>query len=264
MYVASGTLYARSTTGSIEVAPEPGRIIRFGRNLPKLDPDVHLAVGPEDRRVSRHHGELTFHRRQWWLRNTGRQLLRLPRGQFIHKATDPIPLSPGPTWLYVKGSGFRDHLVELFVTDDDQWRRRSDAQPPGAETWSTEDYGAIGFDELLALVALGESYLHYAPEPRPRTYREAAILLKDVDPQGRWSEKKVERKATKVREQVHLEDRRKATFPYKVMPEEGEPKPTDNRLLHNLLRGLVEQAILTPPHLGLLDEEPEFRHLDAP
>ena len=37
-----------------------------------------------------------------------------PRGQLMHAPTEPIPLAAGYTPLFVKGSGFREHLVELF------------------------------------------------------------------------------------------------------------------------------------------------------
>jgi pSer/pThr/pTyr-binding forkhead associated (FHA) protein len=124
-----GTLYARSTTGSIAVPPQQGRIIRFGRNLPQKDPEVHLAFGPEDERVSRRHGELTYVQRQWWLRHTGRRPMRLPRGEMIYADTEPIPLAAGQTWVYVKGTSHRDHVVELFVTDDHRHRATRRATP---------------------------------------------------------------------------------------------------------------------------------------
>ncbi|MGP4109651.1 FHA domain-containing protein [Streptomyces sp. 4N509B] len=250
MNVPPGTLYARSTTGHIDIPPEPGRVVRFGRNFPQNDPEVHLAVGPDDRRVSRRHGELTYRGRTWWLRNTGRQLLRMPRGLYVHKSTDPLPLSPGYTWLYVKGSGQRDHLVELYITDRDRFRRPV-SEPPGVETLPTEEYGPLDPDARLVLAVLGESYLHYEPDPRPRTYREAEELLSDIVPDGRWSAKRIERKVTAIRHQVH----RTGRFPYQILWEEGLPRPKDNSLLHNLLRGLVEQSVLIPPDLALLDEE---------
>lgn len=249
MNIQPGTLYARSTTGSIMIQPRHGRIIRFGRNLPQHDPYVHLAVGPDDQRVSRRHGELTFRHRQWWLRNTGRRLIRLPRGQFLHMATDPIPLACGYTWLYVKGSNQREHMVELFVTGHDTPSRPL-PRPPGAETLSTEEYGEFSFKERLVLVALGERYLHYEPDPFPRTYQEAAALLKEVDPAGGWTKRKVEFRVGKVREQVH----RRGTFPYKVKTDPDEPRVNDDGLLHNLFRGLVEDGILTPFDLDLLDD----------
>ncbi|WP_399947021.1 FHA domain-containing protein [Streptomyces sp. BBFR25] len=45
---------------------------------------MDLGVGIDDLRVSRRHGELTYRSGQWWLRNTGQQLVRLPRGRMMH------------------------------------------------------------------------------------------------------------------------------------------------------------------------------------
>ncbi|WP_338058584.1 FHA domain-containing protein [Streptomyces noursei] len=103
-----GTLHARTVTGGIEVPPRTGLTVRFGRGE---RPDVDLGVGVDDLRVSRRHGQLTFRGRQWWLTNTGQ--LRLPRGRMVHVSSEPVPLAPGYTPLFVRGAGFREHLVEL-------------------------------------------------------------------------------------------------------------------------------------------------------
>ncbi|MEK8170251.1 hypothetical protein NKH77_12340 [Streptomyces sp. M19] len=48
-------------------------------------------MGHNDRQISRLHGELTYRGQQWWLRNTGQRLLRLPRGRLMHTSTDAVP-----------------------------------------------------------------------------------------------------------------------------------------------------------------------------
>ena len=58
------TLHARSLAGSIRVAPQTGRTIRFGR---ENRPSVDLSVGEDDLRVSRRHGELIYRQDRWWL-----------------------------------------------------------------------------------------------------------------------------------------------------------------------------------------------------
>ena len=85
-----GTLHARTVTGDLTAPPRPGLTVRFGRGD---RPDVDLGVGVDDLRVSRRHGELTYQQGQWWLRNTGQQLVRLPRGRMMHTATEPMPLA---------------------------------------------------------------------------------------------------------------------------------------------------------------------------
>ncbi|GGO44331.1 MULTISPECIES: FHA domain-containing protein [Streptomyces] len=238
-----GTLHARSVTGAVKVPPRPGRTVRFGRGD---TPEVDLGVGEHDLMVSRQHGELTYRDRQWWLRNTGQQLVRLPRGRMMHASTEPLPLAPGYTPLFVRGSGYREHLVELYVTGhDDQGlvsRRGADTVPP--KRWSLED------DERLLLVVLGQEYLLYEERPRPLTYSRAAQLLVYLRPDGNWNERKVEYRVDLVRHRLH-----ETGFPHPLLHDKSAGRPSDNSLLHNLLRGLVESTTLVPPDLCLMDDD---------
>jgi hypothetical protein len=240
---APGTLLARSTLGNLRVPPRPERIIRFGRNAPEFDTEVHLAVGVDDARVSRRHGELTFRGGNWWLRNTGQQLVRLPGGQRMHASTEPIPLASGYTPVFVQGTGYREHLVELFVTGHET---RRTAPPPGSATLPPERW-PLSDDERLLLVTLGQDYLRYTADPRPWPYSQASRLLAVLRPGEIWSERRIEGRVATVRKRLHESGR----FPYKVML--GEHDPCDNNLLHNLLTGLVESTTLVPPDLDLLD-----------
>ncbi|MGA4842192.1 FHA domain-containing protein [Streptomyces sp. G45] len=240
-----GTLHARTVTGDIKVPPRPGLVVRFGRGE---EPDVDLGVGEHDLMVSRRHGELTYHDRSWWLRNTGQQLLRLPRGRMMHTSTDPVPLAPGYTPLFVRGSGYREHLVELYVSGhDDQGlvtRRRADTVPP--KRWHLDD------DERLLLVVLGQEYLLYEESPRPLTYTRAAKQLAYLRPDRSWGERKIEYRVESVRRRLH-----ESGFPYPLLHDTTAGRPSDNSLLHNLLRGLVESTTLVPPDLTLMDDDPE-------
>ncbi|MFJ6569830.1 FHA domain-containing protein [Streptomyces sp. NPDC091292] len=239
-----GTLHARSVTGGVKVAPRPGATVRFGRGE---EPDVDLAVGEDDLRVSRRHGELTYRGQRWWLRNTGQQLVRLPHGLLMHTTSEPVPLSPGYTPLFVTGSGYRRHLVELYVTGHDEPglvpRRQAATLPP--RVWPLDD------DERLLLVVIGQHYLWYEEGPRPLSYRRAAAQLAYLRPDDQWSERRIEHKIVAVRHRL-----KEAGFPYPLLHDKEAGAPTDNRLLHNLLRGLVESTTLVPPDLNLLDDEP--------
>ncbi|MFJ1747536.1 FHA domain-containing protein [Streptomyces sp. NPDC088116] len=237
-----GTLHARSVTGAIKVAPRPGLTIRFGRGE---RPDTDLAVGDDDLRVSRRHGELTYRAHQWWLRNTGRQLVRLPHGRLMHSSSEPLPLATGYTPLFVKGSGFREHLVELYVTGHDQPglvpRRQAATLPP--RIWPLDD------DERLLLVVLGQHYLLYEDGPRPLSYRRAAAQLAYLHPEANWSERRIEHKIKDVR--LRLQN---AGFPHPLLHDRAMGTPSDNNLLHNLLKGLVESTTLVPPDLELMED----------
>ncbi|MEU8827611.1 FHA domain-containing protein [Streptomyces sp. NPDC048636] len=239
-----GTLHARSLTGGLAVAPRPGATIRFGRGG---EPEVDLRVGEDDLRVSRRHGELTYQDRQWWLRNTGQQLLRLPRGQMMHTSTEPMPLATGYTPLFVKGSGPREHLVELFVTDHGGEglvpRQAALTVPP--KRWHLEE------DERLVLVVLGQRYLLYEVDPRPLSYREAAAELGCLHPDAKWSKRRIEHKVEAVRHRLT----KGGDFPYPVVREREFAGPSDHTLLHNLLKGLTESTTLVPPDLELIEDE---------
>jgi hypothetical protein len=237
-----GTLHARSVIADISVPPVPGRVVRFGRGG---RPDVDLSVAEGDLRVSRRHGELTYHEGKWWLRNTGQQLVRLPRGRMMHASSGPLPLETGYTPLFVRGSGYREHLVELYVTDHDErgsGARRDDATLP-PKRWPLDD------EERLLLVVLGQHYLLYEECPRPLSYRQAAVELAYVCGEGVWGERRIERKVGAVRRRIE----RGGDFPYSVLREDDGAGPSDHNLLHNLLRGLVESTTLVPPDLELLD-----------
>jgi hypothetical protein len=262
-----GTLHARSTTGRITVSPVPGLVVRFGRGSSRPDDHgVQLGVGTDDLRVSRWHGELTFRQSYWWLRNTGQQLIRLPRGRMLHESTDPIPLTPGYTPVYVKGSAFRDHLVELYVTGGEaQLAPLHDRITVPPTRWPLSD------DERLVLVALGQRYLLYEPDPSPLTYRQAALELDCLRPEARWGakwqqrraeltpeefRKRVEKKVARTVENVRHRLEKSGDFPYELRRNDSD-RTYDDTLRRNLLRGLVDSTTLVPPDLSLLDDNPD-------
>ncbi|MGK5531264.1 FHA domain-containing protein [Streptomyces sp. URMC 129] len=238
-----GTLQARSLTGGIQVVPEPGRVVRFGR-APR--PDTHLQVGGDDIRVSRRHGELVFRDRSWWLRNTGQQLLRLPQGRLVHATTEPIPLTVGYTPVFVRGSGYREHLVELYVTDYDDHgpgtRETAPTVPP--RRWPLDD------DERLVLIVLGQEYLRYTPEPRPLVYRRAVAQLQALRPEYGWTKRRIEERVTAVRRRLH----QSGLVQGRLMRDEDDTT-CDATLMHNLLRELVDSTTLVPPDLAELDRD---------
>jgi hypothetical protein len=230
----SGTLHARSATGGIRVPPEPGVAIRFGRSRQ----EVQLCVGEDDVRVSRQQGELTFQDSRWWLGNTGTLGLRLPHGRMLPAGAEPLPVGSGYTPLFVSGSGYREHLVELYVSGYDD---RPSLAPPA---WPLAD------DEMLLLVVLGQQYLLYQERPRPLTYRQAAEQLKYHRGRARWSERKIQRKIEGVRRRLS-----RSGFPYEVTGPSNAGAPGDVALMHNLLKGLVESTTLVPPDLALMDDQ---------
>ncbi|MFC5212763.1 FHA domain-containing protein [Streptomyces coerulescens] len=241
-----GTLHARTVTGELSAPPRPGLTVRFGRGE---KPEVDLGVGVDDLRVSRRHGELTYRQGMWWLRNTGRQLVRLPRGRMMHLSTEPVPLATGYTPLFVKGSGYREHLVELYVAghDDQGPVSRRQAETIRPETWALDD------DERLLLVVLGQRYLLYEEEPRPLSYATAAKQLGYLRPDANWTERRIEHRIEVVRKRLD-----RTGFRYPLLHDKAQGRPGDNSLLHNLIKGLVESTTLVPPDLDLMEDDADW------
>lgn len=233
-----GAVHALALGGGYAVGPGEGRIVYFGRNRPL----VHVCLGEDDQQVSRRQGELTFHRGRWWLRNTGRRPIRLPRSQWLFAEESAIPLAEGYTPLHVPGSRDREHLLEIFVTGPDGTQPRSrydaDTDPP-------RQY-ALTEEEQLILVILGQHYILREPNPKPLTWKEAAQHLAELRPDQNWTAKKVEHRVSVVRERLS-----RRGVPYLTREEVGEP--VGNALNDNLLRELVRSTTLRPQDLELLE-----------
>ncbi|MCP2169523.1 FHA domain-containing protein [Goodfellowiella coeruleoviolacea] len=237
-HTAPGAVVALSLSGKLTVEPVEGRTIRFGRNRPEVD----VCVGETDLRVSRTHGVLTHRGGRWWVSNTGRLPIRLPRARWLFRDEDPVPLPEGYTPLFIRGSRDREHLLEMYVVGWDGGRpaiqHGAPTQPPKA--WRLTP------DEHLVLVVLGQRYLLHEANPQPLSRQQAAEILAELQPGANWSAKRVEHTVAAVRARLS------ARGVHGLRREEvGEP--VGNALNDNLLRELVLSATLVPPDLTLLD-----------
>jgi hypothetical protein len=233
-----GTLHVLAVTGGITVGPREGRTVLFGRNRP----DVHVCVGENDRRTSRHQGTLTHHGDRWWISTVGRLPLRLPGSRLLFRSDEPVPLDIGYTPLFVRGSSGREHLLEVHV------RAPSGEQPiteHGAATQPPNTW-ALSRAEQLTLVVLGQRYLLHEPYPNPLTWRQVAEHLNEIRPDEEWTHKKVEHLVVGVRTRLS-----RGGVAGLTREEVGEP--VGNTLNHNLIRELIESTTLVPPDLRLLD-----------
>ncbi|MFC0113927.1 FHA domain-containing protein [Kibdelosporangium aridum] len=234
----SGSVHALALGGGYSVGPSEGRVVYFGRNRP----EVHICIGEDDRQVSRRHGELRHWDGRWWLRNTGRRPIRLPRSQWLFADEDAIPLSEGYTPLHVPGSREREHLLEVFVTG-------TDGNKPASKHTEQTDMPrryALSDEEQLVLVVLGQRYLLHDPGARPLTWQQAADQLAELRPEVAWTAKKVEHRVKTVRERLSQDG-----VPGLTREEVGEP--VGNALNDNLLRELLRSTTLIPKDLSLLD-----------
>jgi hypothetical protein len=239
---APGAVVALALSGKITVGPAEGRTIRFGRNRPEVD----LCVGETDLRVSRQHGVLTRRGAHWWVSNTGRLPIRLPKTQWLFRDEDPVPLPVGYTPLFIRGSRDREHLLELYIAGEDggQPATQYDAVTQLPKQWR------LTADERLLLVVLGQRYLLHEANPQPTSRQQAAVILAELQPHANWSVKRVEHMVADVRARLS------AGGVHGLLREEvGEP--VGNTLNDNLLRELVLSTTLVPPDLALLDYCPE-------
>lgn len=233
----AGTLHVLAMSGGITVGPKEGRTILFGRNRP----DVHVCVGEDDQRISRHQGTLTHHDNQWWIGTAGRLPLRLPGSRLLFNQDEPLPLEPGYTPVFLRGSHGREHLLEVHVragTDQVTATHHSaSTRPP--RTWPLSPV------EHLALVVLGQRYLLHEAYPNPLSWRQAAEQLDEIRPGEGWTHKKVEHLVVGVRNRLS-----RAGVAGLTREEVGEP--VGNTLNHNLLRELLESTTLVPPDYRLI------------
>ncbi|GAB3894146.1 hypothetical protein GCM10029964_072010 [Kibdelosporangium lantanae] len=233
-----GAVHALALGGGYSVRPAEGRTVYFGRNRP----EVHVCVGEDDRQVSRRHGELRFQQGRWWLRNIGRQPIRLTRAQWLFATEPAIPLADGYTRIHIPGADKREHLVEIYVTGPNghhpRARRRSSTDLPEPHSLSA--------DERLILTVLGQRYLLCEPSPKPLTWQQAAHQVAELQPDVRWTAKKIEHRVAAVRDRLS-----RAGVPDLTREEVGEP--VGNSLNDNLLRELVRSTTLAPEDLRVMD-----------
>lgn len=230
-----GTLFALALTGGYAVGPRENRQILFGRNRP----EVHVCVGEDDPRVSRHQGTLEHRDGRWWVHNTGRVPLRVGE-QLLFPDEEPLPLEKGFTQLFVQ-TPRRLHLLEVYVTGPGNERpaalHEEPTQPP--KQWR------LSPAEKLALVVLAQRYLAGEQQPQPLPLRVAASQLAELQPAQRWTHKKVEHLVMTVRARLA-----RSGVPRLTRHEVGEP--IGNTLNHNLIQELMMSTTLTRRDLELL------------
>ena len=233
-----GTIFALALAAGATLPPGSPDQIRFGRNQPQVD----LCVGEDDLRVSRQHGVINYGHGCWEVANTGRLPIRLPAGQWLFPGDEAFPLAAGYTPLFVRGSRGREHLLEVYVIGPDG--TCPDALH-GAVTHAPDRYW-LDDEEKLVLVALGQRYLAQREFAQPLTRKQVAEEMSQLQPDGGWDERKVERVVAAVRTRL-----RKAGV--HGVAKEDLDEPIGNMLNHNLIQALMASATLMPSDLALLD-----------
>ncbi|WP_026359926.1 FHA domain-containing protein [Amycolatopsis nigrescens] len=245
-----GTIFAQALTGRITVKPSDGRTLLFGRQ----SDEVHICVGADDRTVSRRQGMLVFREQRWWVRNTGKVSMRLPKDRLLCATDEPVPLPEGYTALFVPGARDRQHLLEVYVAGE--CGQLPAAQPD--DITSPRRVWTLTPEERLVLVALAQRYLLQQPQPQPMARKQVSRQLTELheatqrklgalSPKGKpWSEKQVEHVVVRVRTRLA-----RAGVTGLTRDEVGEP--VGNSLNHNLIIELLSTTSLVPTDLSLLE-----------
>ncbi|WP_280370531.1 hypothetical protein [Nocardia wallacei] len=234
----AGTVSALSLVGGVSFGPKEGRKVVFGRNRPL----VHVCVGENDLRISRHQGTLVCGNGRWWVRNLGAQPIRVAESCLLFRDEDPVALEPGYTPLFIRGSERREHLLEIFVSN-------AELHEPGPRHRHVTS-PAVSYDltdaERLALVVLGQRYLRHEARPQPWTWDATARLLAYLEPDAGWKRRRVEDLVLGVRLRL-------CGLGVSGLTADEVPQPIGNMLNHNLIQELMLSGTLVPRDLALID-----------
>ncbi|MFC4048748.1 hypothetical protein ACFOY4_03550 [Actinomadura syzygii] len=237
-----GTLFVRGANGGMRVSPDSRFTVVFGR----CEPDVHVCVGGDDKRVSRRHGVITREHSRWVLYNEGKLAIRFPGARLVlggHRAELPVTYLP----LFIVAPG-REHLLEVRIAAGSAGAGPVDVYE--VETYDPrldpeEEHGGIPWylteQEKLVLVCLAQRYLRQEPWPQPLTWAQVADELGRLRPEETWNDKRAARVVTGVRMRLS---------PYVGgLREEDIPPPIGNALNHNLINVLLVHTMLRTSHL---------------
>ncbi|MBF6175039.1 FHA domain-containing protein [Nocardia blacklockiae] len=235
---AAGTVSALSLLGGVTFGPKEGRELVFGRNRPQ----VHVCLGENDLRISRRHGTLVHGDGRWWVHNLGAEPIRIAETCLLFRNEEPVPLEPGYTPLFIRGSERREHLLEIFVND-------AELTEPGPRHRHVT-YPGVSYDltdtERLVLVVLGQRYLRREPRPQPWTRQATTHLLTQLQPDAGWKRRRVEELVTAVRQRL-------SRLGVPGLTADEVPQPIGNMLNHNLIQHLMQSGTLVPRDLALID-----------
>jgi hypothetical protein len=232
-----GTLFALGEHGGISVSPLARFTVIFGRN----QPEVHVCVGENDRRVSRQQGQLYSDGKRWTVRNLGTVPIRFPGTQLLLSGQEEqLPVAYTP--LFIRTEPGREHLLEVRIagTPATPSTASHDLRTEAPQTWELSER------ERLVLVVLGQRYLRHEAHPAPLSWGQVAEQLGELQSGVGWTAKRAEHIVSAVRARLARRDICGLT-----RDEVGEP--VGNTLNHNLLFELLLSTTLVPPDLRLVD-----------
>lgn len=235
-----GTIFVLADHGGYAVPPRKFTLL-FGRE----EDDVHVAVGVGDPYVSRFHGRLTCDGSEWWMRNTGRLPIRLPRESLLLSGQE-MPLQDGYLPLFIGRSPRREHLVEIRVVG---WPKANTVGGPSLDTKASATYD-LSPVERLVLTALAQRYLRGEQHARPMAWNQVADDLNRLSTDREWNPHAAANVVGNVRKRLS-----EANPPiHGIIRTDDMPEPLGNALNHNLIRALLESTTLLPADLDRLGD----------
>ena len=237
-----GTIYLLSAQGGISSTARAGFTLLFGRNAD----EVHVGVGANDQHVSRRHGRVSCDGRRWTVHNDGRLAIVFP-GASLLLSGEQRELSEGYTPLFIRGSGRREHLLEIRVTGHEP------PEPEVAKDQATQlpTLWTIDDTERLVLTAMGQRYLRHEPHPQPVSWNLVGQQLRSTTGDPSWTPKRAEKVVERVRARLV-----RAGVSGLTRDEVGEP--VGNALNHNLITELLLSTTLVPPDLRMLGDSDDW------
>jgi hypothetical protein len=240
--------------GGWAVPPRDSEELAFGR-----DPSaVELPLGVNDSHISRLHGRLVCHGREWTMRNEGRLPMLFPGDAMLLQGQERL-VEDAYTPVFIGDLGRRVHSLEIRLVGGR--RDRTDCDPDDETVVPVQH--ELSPVEKLVLTVLAQRYLVGTKHPQPVAWKQVAD---DMNQTGRfrrdgrrWDEKSTARTVETVRKR--LSD---PAYPRTVpglLRDDALGEPLGNALNENLIRALLQSATLVPsdlrafPHLRELVPE---------
>lgn len=235
------TLYLQTSTGGYRATIDSHFTVVFGRN----EPDVHVCVGASDQSVSREHGSVRTDGTGWILRNHGRLPLLLPGSRQLLKEHEHR-LPDGYTPVFIRTGRHSAHLIEVLVT-----ARPTQVSTSRPEAPTVHDRVALDRTERRLLVVLSQHYLRGDDHPQPRSWKEVAEELNELDGGSSWTASR----AAHVVERIRT---RAASSGVPGITQAEGLRASDNTIKHNLITGLLMSGTLVPPDLREIGEATDW------
>jgi hypothetical protein len=146
------------------VPPRPFEIL-FGRD----EESVNIPLGVKDKHISRVHGRLVCHGREWTIRNEGRLPILFPGDAMLLAGQERL-VQDAYTPVYIGDLSEAVHCLEIRLIGGQ--RAAGDARADDETVPPLEHH--LSIVERLVLTSLAQRYLRALPRAQPMSWRQVA------------------------------------------------------------------------------------------